>query len=104
MAEDMPAGAGIKPSDSVTIRGGTTVEVMNTDAEGRLVLADALVAATEEEPDVVVDIATLTGAAMVALGVRTTGLMGAEQIRAELSTAASTTGETVVEQIGRAHV
>src|SRR5690625_183540 len=97
MAENMPSGTGIKPSDIVTIRGGTTVEVMNTDAEGRLVLADALVAATEEEPDVVVDIATLIGAAMVALGVRTTGLMGADQIRAELSTAASTTGETVVE-------
>ena len=97
MAENMPSGTGIKPSDILTIRGGTTVEVMNTDAEGRLVLADALVAATEENPDVVVDIATLTGAAMVALGSRTTGLMGAEQVRAELSQAAATTGETVVE-------
>lgn len=97
MAENMPSGTAIKPSDILTIRGGTTVEVMNTDAEGRLVLADALVAATEENPDVVVDIATLTGAAMVALGVRTTGLMGAEDVRAELSTAASATGETVVE-------
>src|SRR5690625_6830890 len=81
MAENMPTATSIKPSDILTIRGGTTVEVMNTDAEGRLVLADALVAATEEDPDVVVDIATLTGAAMVALGVRTTGLMGAEAIR-----------------------
>ena len=97
MAENMPSGTGIKPSDIVTIRGGTTVEVMNTDAEGRLVLADALVAATEENPDVVVDIATLTGAAMVALGTRTTGLMGGEQVRAELATAAARTGETVVE-------
>lgn len=97
MAENMPSGTGIKPSDILTIRGGTTVEVMNTDAEGRLVLADALVAATEEEPDVVVDIATLTGAAMVALGVRTTGIMGADTVRAELVTAATTTGETVVE-------
>jgi len=97
MAENMPSGTGIKPSDIVTIRGGTTVEVMNTDAEGRLVLADALVAATEENPDVVVDIATLTGAAMVALGNRTTGIMGADEVRAELSTAAATTGETVVE-------
>src|SRR5699024_2855155 len=97
MAENMPSGTGIKPSDIVTIRGGTTVEVMNTDAEGRLVLADALVAATEEDPDVVVDIATLTGAAMVALGTRTTGLMGGEQVRAELATAAARTGENVVE-------
>lgn len=97
MAENMPSGTGIKPSDILTIRGGTTVEVMNTDAEGRLVLADALVAATEENPDVVVDIATLTGAAMVALGNRTTGLMGAQDVRAELSEAAASTGETVVE-------
>lgn len=97
MAENMPSGTGIKPSDILTIRGGTTVEVMNTDAEGRLVLADALVAATEEEPDVVVDIATLTGAAMVALGVRTTGIMGADDVRAELVEAASTTGEIVVD-------
>lgn len=97
MAENMPSGTGIKPSDIITIRGGKTVEVMNTDAEGRLVLADALVAATEEDPDVVVDIATLTGAAMVALGVRTTGLMGREDVRAELSAAATTTGELVVE-------
>lgn len=97
MAENMPSGTGIKPSDILTIRGGKTVEVMNTDAEGRLVLADALVAAVEEEPDSVIDIATLTGAAMVALGTRTTGLMGHEDIRAALSAAASTTGETVVE-------
>lgn len=97
MAENMPSGTGIKPSDILTIRGGTTVEVMNTDAEGRLVLADALVAATEENPDVVVDIATLTGAAMVALGSRTTGIMGAEDVRAELVNAATATGETVVD-------
>lgn len=97
MAENMPSATSIKPSDIITMRGGKTVEVMNTDAEGRLVLADALVAATEEEPDVVIDIATLTGAAMVALGVRTTGLMGREDVRKELSNAASTTGEIIVE-------
>lgn len=97
MAENMPSGTGIKPSDIITIRGGKTVEVMNTDAEGRLVLADALVAATEEDPDVVVDVATLTGAAMVALGTRTTGVMGRDDVRAELSNAAATTGEAVVE-------
>lgn len=96
MAENMPSGTGIKPSDILTIRGGKTVEVMNTDAEGRLVLADALVAATEENPDAVIDIATLTGAAMVALGARTTGLMGHEDLQAELSAAAASTGETVV--------
>lgn len=97
MAENMPSATSIKPSDVITMRGGKTVEVMNTDAEGRLVLADALVAATEENPDVVIDIATLTGAAMVALGARTTGLMGREDVRQELTTAASTTGEIIVD-------
>ena len=64
----MPSGTAQRPSDVITIRGGKTVEVLNTDAEGRLVMADGLVAAIEENPDVVLDIATLTGAQMVALG------------------------------------
>ena len=71
MAENMPGGNAQRPSDVISIFGGRTVEVLNTDAEGRLILADALVAATAEEPDVVVDIATLTGAQVVALGART---------------------------------
>ena len=58
------------------IRNGTTVEVLNTDAEGRLVLADALALASEDEPDAIVDLATLTGACMVALGMKIAGLMG----------------------------
>ncbi|KGM08352.1 aminopeptidase A, partial [Cellulomonas bogoriensis 69B4 = DSM 16987] len=62
LAENMPSGTAQRPSDVITQRGGTTVEVLNTDAEGRLVLADGLVAACEEDPDVVVDVATLTGA------------------------------------------
>jgi leucyl aminopeptidase len=70
LAENMPSGSATRVSDVLTIRGGTTVEVMNTDAEGRLVLADALVHACELDPDVVVDLATLTGAAVVALGER----------------------------------
>ncbi|MFN2588069.1 MAG: leucyl aminopeptidase [Actinomycetota bacterium] len=73
-AENMPGGAALKPGDVVTHYGGKTVEVLNTDAEGRLVLADALVFATEQHPDAIVDVATLTGAIMIALGTRATGL------------------------------
>ena len=77
LAENMPSGAAQRPSDVITIRGGKTVEVLNTDAEGRLVLADALVAAGEGtgKPDVIVDIATLTGAQVVALGNRVSAIM-----------------------------
>lgn len=75
LAENVPSGTSQRPSDVLTLRDGTTVEVRDTDAEGRLVLADALVAAIAEHPDVVVDIATLTGAQQIALGDRVTGLM-----------------------------
>lgn len=95
MAENMPSATAIKPSDVITMYGGKTVEVMNTDAEGRLVLADALVAACEEEPDVVIDIATLTGAQMIALGTRTSGVMGDEAVRQRVVDAAESTGELV---------
>ena len=61
--DNMPSGTALKMGDVLTIRGGTTVEVINTDAEGRLVMSDALVLATEEPTDAIVDIATLTGAA-----------------------------------------
>ncbi|MFM2354249.1 MAG: hypothetical protein RLZZ608_1655, partial [Actinomycetota bacterium] len=76
LAENMPSSSAMRPNDVLTIRGGTTVEVLNTDAEGRLVMADGLAAASEERPDAIVDIATLTGAARVALGERYAGLMG----------------------------
>jgi leucyl aminopeptidase len=79
LAENMPSGSAQRPSDVIRIRGGRTVEVLNTDAEGRLVLADGIVAAFEQQPDAVVDVATLTGAALVALGPRTTGLFGTDQ-------------------------
>ncbi|HYP23233.1 MAG TPA: leucyl aminopeptidase, partial [Actinomycetota bacterium] len=71
--ENMPGGGAIKPGDVIRHYGGTTVEVLNTDAEGRLVLADALAFASEQEPDAIVDVATLTGAIMVALGTRAAG-------------------------------
>ena len=93
LAENMPSGMAQRPSDVVTIRGGTTVEVLNTDAEGRLVMADGLVAATEEKPDVVVDIATLTGAQIVALGDRVGAVMGSDDVRSELVAAADRSGE-----------
>jgi len=93
LAENMPSGTAQRPSDVLTIRGGTTVEVLNTDAEGRLVLADGLVAAVEEKPDLVVDIATLTGAQIVALGDRVAGVMGTDTARAEVVAAAQASGE-----------
>jgi len=76
MVENMPSGAAIRPGDVLTIRNGTTVEVLNTDAEGRLILADGLALAAEDKPDAVVDVATLTGACMVALGEKIAGLLG----------------------------
>jgi leucyl aminopeptidase len=75
LAENMPSGTAQRPSDVITIYGGRTVEVLNTDAEGRLVLADALVRSGEDAPDLVIDIATLTGAQLVALGPRIMGVM-----------------------------
>ena len=93
LAENMPSGSATRPSDIITIRGGTTVEVLNTDAEGRLVLADALVAAGEEDPDVIVDIATLTGAQVVALGNRVGAVMGEDETRSDVVAAADAAGE-----------
>ncbi len=93
LAENMPSGTAIRPNDVLTIRGGKTVEVLNTDAEGRLVLADALSAASEEHPDLMVDIATLTGAASTALGLRYTGAMGNSASISHLMELSATTGE-----------
>ena len=74
--ENMPGGRAIKPGDVLKIRNGKTVEVLNTDAEGRLILADGLSLAVEEKPDAIIDLATLTGACVVALGMKIAGLMG----------------------------
>lgn len=89
MAENMPSGEAYRPSDVLTMYGGKTVENANTDAEGRLVMADALARAGEDNPDLVVDIATLTGACMVALGSHTAGLMASDDETAELLLSAS---------------
>ncbi|MEU8544992.1 leucyl aminopeptidase [Streptomyces sp. NPDC048717] len=75
LAENMPSGTATRPGDVLRMYSGKTVEVLNTDAEGRLVLADALTRASEEEPDAIVDVATLTGAMVLALGDRTFGVM-----------------------------
>ena len=88
LAENMPGGGAQRPGDVVTMRDGTTVEVLNTDAEGRMVMADALVDAVAAEPDLVMDVATLTGAAVVALGKRTGGVMGTETGRSAVVAAA----------------
>ncbi|MHB1517639.1 MAG: leucyl aminopeptidase [Acidimicrobiales bacterium] len=76
LTENMPGGSAIKPGDVLVTRNGKTIEVLNTDAEGRLVLADALCLASELGPDAIIDLATLTGAAVVALGKEIAGLFG----------------------------
>jgi leucyl aminopeptidase len=95
IAENLPSGSSIRPNDVLRIRGGKTVEVLNTDAEGRLVLADGLVAASEEQPDAIVDVATLTGAARVALGDRYVGTMGDEGLVGELVELSKQVGESL---------
>lgn len=69
IVENMPSGSAIRPGDVLTARNGKTIEVLNTDAEGRLIMADALAFASEKKPDLICDVATLTGASYVALGV-----------------------------------
>ena len=96
LAENMPSGSAQRPSDVLRTYGGTTVEVLNTDAEGRLVLADALARASEEQPDVIVDIATLTGAQITALGTRVGAVMANDDpTRDALLAAAAAAGEAL---------
>jgi leucyl aminopeptidase len=94
MAENLPSGTAQRPSDVLTIYGGTTVEVLNTDAEGRLILADGIVRACEDKPDVLIDVATLTGAQLVALGSRTSAVMSNDDaLRTAIVHAAGAAGE-----------
>jgi leucyl aminopeptidase len=94
MAENMPSGTAQRPSDVLRMYGGKTVEVLNTDAEGRLVLADAIVRAGEDKPDLIVDVATLTGAQVVALGSRTSAIMSNDDaVRTVIFDAATKAGE-----------
>ena len=94
LAENMPGGGAQRPSDVITIHGGKTVEVLNTDAEGRLVLADALARSAADAPALLVDVATLTGAATVALGNRTAGVMASDDaLAAQIAESARRAGE-----------
>ena len=93
MAENMVSGSATRPGDVLTMYGGTTVEVLNTDAEGRLVLADALGRAVEQKPDVILDVATLTGHMVLALGERVGGVLGSEDVVDDVLAAGRTAGE-----------
>ena len=94
LAENLPSDTAYRPSDVLTMYGGKTVENGNTDAEGRLVMADAIARASEDEPDLLIDVATLTGAAVVALGDRTAALMATDDATADrILDAAESAGE-----------
>jgi len=101
--DNMPSGSAMKLGDVLTMRGGKTVEVLNTDAEGRLVLADAVVLATEEHPDAIVTIATLTGACLRALGDQVAGLFSSSQPFAGQITAAARATDELVWQLPLEH-
>jgi leucyl aminopeptidase len=96
LAENMPSGTAQRPSDVLTMYGGRTVEVLNTDAEGRLVLADVLARSAEDSPDLLIDVATLTGAQLVALGPRISGVMANDDaVRDAIVDAARRAGEVM---------
>jgi leucyl aminopeptidase len=95
LAENLPSGTAYRPSDVLTMRGGRTVEVLNTDAEGRLILADAIVRAAEDGPDCLIETSTLTGAQMVSLGSRTAGAMGEGGFRDAVVAAGARAGESL---------
>jgi len=97
-AENMPSGSATKPGDVLHHRGGTTSEVLNTDAEGRLILADALAFLSEKRPRALIDTATLTGSCMIALGDRVTGAMGNDgALIRDVIAAGEATGEPIWE-------
>ncbi|WP_101947237.1 leucyl aminopeptidase [Mycobacterium sp. 3519A] len=93
MAENMPSATAQRPGDVLTQYGGITVEVLNTDAEGRLILADAIVRACEDNPDYLIETSTLTGAQTVALGARTPGVMGSDEFRDRVAGLSQAIGE-----------
>jgi leucyl aminopeptidase len=96
--ENLPGGSALKPGDILKSYSGKTIEVLNTDAEGRLILADALAYAAEFKPVAVIDVATLTGACIIALGDDVIGMLGTDdKLKKEINTAAQATGELVWE-------
>ncbi|HZA08531.1 leucyl aminopeptidase [Mycobacterium sp.] len=94
MAENMPSATAQRPGDVLTHYGGITSEVLNTDAEGRLILADAIVRACEDNPDYLIETSTLTGAQTVALGARTPGVMGSDKFRDRVAAISQAVGES----------
>lgn len=95
MAENLPSGTAYRPADVVTFRNGKKAEITNTDAEGRVVLADAIARAAEDRPDALLETSTLTGAQMVALGSRTAGVMGSDDLRDAVVAASKRAGESM---------
>ncbi len=96
--ENLPGGRAFKPGDVITSLSGQTIEIVSTDAEGRLLLADGLTYARRFKPDAMIDLATLTGSCIVALGDRVAGMMGNnDRLKAAVKRAAEITGERVWE-------
>jgi len=93
LAENMPGGGAVKVSDVITMYGGKTVEIMNTDAEGRVVMADALARASEDKPDALLDVATLTGAQVLALDRLTAVMSNDDELRTKIVETAAAAGE-----------
>ena len=95
MAENLPSGSAYRPSDIITLRDGTTVEIGDTDAEGRIVLADAITRAVDDEPDYLIEVSTLTGAQLVALGPRVIAAMGSDDLRDRITEVGVRAGEPI---------
>jgi leucyl aminopeptidase len=95
MAENMPSGSAYRPSDVVTLRGGRKIEIANTDAEGRVILADGIVRAGEDDPSALIEVSTLTGGQLVALGTRVIGAMGEPGLRDLVVSAGNSAGEAL---------
>jgi leucyl aminopeptidase len=93
VAENMPSGTSYRPGDVVTMRDGSRVEVLNTDAEGRMILADAIARAVEDGTDYLLETSTLTGGQIIALGKRVSGLMGSEEFCARVRDIGARVGE-----------
>src|SRR4051795_3933714 len=95
IAENLPSGTAYRPADVVTFRNGKKAEITNTDAEGRVILADAIARAAEDSPDAILETSTLTGAQQVALGNRTSGVMGTDELRDAVVAAGRRSGEAM---------
>ncbi|NUS72605.1 MAG: leucyl aminopeptidase [Corynebacteriales bacterium] len=95
MAENMPSGSAYRPGDVITMYGGRKIEILNTDAEGRIVLGDAITRACEDEPEYLIETSTLTGGQITALGHRVSGVMGTPELCERIKDAGSRTGEAM---------